>query len=51
MDRTIQLKKFHEDDDEPYEWLEWRNVDRVTFEGIKKLLRKASGDEMNRTGD
>ncbi len=50
IDRTIQLKKFREDADDPYDWLEWRNVDAKTFQAVKKLLSERE-EPMNRSGD
>jgi len=50
-DRTIQLKIFAEDDDNPGYWLEWRKVDRETFGAVEQLLSKALGTPMNRSGD
>ena len=51
IDRTIQLKRFMEEEDEPYEWFEWRKVDLKTFIAIKYLLKKACGEPTNRSGD
>ena len=50
-DRTIQLKRFYEGEDDPYQWLEWRKIDYETFTSIEQLLRKAIGTPMDRTGD
>jgi hypothetical protein len=51
MDRTIQLKKFEDGEDEPNSWLEWRNLDLKTFSSIEQILRKALGEPMDRSGD
>jgi hypothetical protein len=51
MDRTIQLKKFKDEDDEPFEWLEWRGMNKKTFEAIKALLVISCGRPMDRSGD
>jgi hypothetical protein len=51
IDRTIQLKRFLDDEDDPYEFFEWRDVDLKTFIAIKHLLKKSIGDPMDRSGD
>jgi hypothetical protein len=51
MDRTIQLKKFSKDADDPFEFLEWRNVTPFVYESIDNLLRKSMGEPMDRSGD
>jgi hypothetical protein len=51
IDRTIQLKKFREGEDEPYEWLEWRDLKKMEFEHIEELLRTRAGLPMDRSGD
>ena len=50
-DRTIQLKMFLDDEDEPYLWFEWRNIDHTTFWLIEHLLEKFLGEPTDRSGD
>jgi len=50
-DRTIQLKEFEKGADEPYKWLEWRNVDISTFHLIELQIRTSLGEPMDRSGD
>lgn len=50
-DRTIQLKIFRDDDDEPRSWLEWRNVDLSDFLILTTVIRRIAGEPMNRGGD
>jgi hypothetical protein len=51
MDHTVQLKVFARDADEPFFWLEWRNVRPAIFGTIKKLLNENAGEPMDRSGD
>jgi hypothetical protein len=50
-DRTIQLKRFREGEDEPYEWLEWRRLCEADYDFIENALRHLAGKPMDRSGD
>jgi hypothetical protein len=51
IDRTIQLKKFYEGEDDPVTWYEWRNVDRITFQAVDDFIKARLGKPMDRSGD
>ena len=51
MDHTVQLKVFAKDADDPFLWLEWRNVRPAIFKSIEELLKKHVGEPMDRSGD